>query len=764
MWTTILSVSASLLRHIAEPAGRSLVLACFAGLALGALRVKSVSLKTAVWRVVLVAALLMPLAGVLAPPVRVPVPLPKFENRQTAREALVSRPIATREIRTPTVSADGDAPVDSLNLAPSEEASVTPVRHSRPIAWPLILAVVYFAVAILLLGRVLVGAALANRLAGGATPIRDSAALRELAASSRASGLRSPPVVAEAESLAVPVTLRIRNAAVLLPPTWREWEEGKLTAVLAHEVSHVARHDAFVQRLALIHRAVFWPSPLAWWLERHLADLAEQASDEAALAGGVDRAHYAETLLGFFAALESMRSRVWWQGVSIAKGGQAEKRVDRILAWRGAMPNKLKKSLVVAVAVFAAPVVALTASMHPLFFDFPQSPATAQAPAAPSSATPVAVPAPAPESAAIAPIAPSSPSVPATAPIAPSSPRVPAIAPTAPEPPVPAAAPLTPPAAWDSDAPAIAALASGEEMDRAREEILEARQALRAARKQVAAAKAKLATPATQQQLQSVRAAVSAYSRAMTSYKEAIREYRSTADEQATGGVSGGVTGGEAGGVNGGVYTDSGPRFVIVTKDSNSLTMSGSEEDAEHAKSLRSKIPGDFIWFERDEKSYVIRDQATVDRAKKLWEPERELGRKQEALGKQQEALGEQQEALGRKMEQVHVKIPDLSSQMEKLEAEMKQLSANGGTVEQIGDLQSQIGDLQSRIGEIQSDAGRQQGDIGRDQGELGRKQGELGRQQGELGRQQGELARQASREMKTLLDDAIAHGLAQPE
>ena len=55
---------------------------------------------------------------------------------------------------------------------------------------------------------------------------------------------------------------------------------------------------------------------------------------------------------------------------------------------------------------------------------------------------------------------------------------------------------------------------------------------------------------------------------------------------------------------------------------------------------------GDFIWFERDEKSYVIRDQATIDRAKKFWAPQEELGKKQEALGQQQEALGKQQEEL----------------------------------------------------------------------------------------------------------------------
>ena len=131
-----------------------------------------------------------------------------------------------------------------------------------------------------------------------------------------------------------------------------------------------------------------------------------------------------------------------------------------------------------------------------------------------------------------------------------------------------------------------------------------------------------------------------------------------------------------------GRYNDWGPRFVIVTKDSDGMTMSGDRDDAEHARSLRSKIPGEFIWFERDDKSYIISDQATVDRAKAFWAPQEKLSKEQEELGKQQEALGEQQEKAAQQMEETKLKIPDLTAEMQKLEAEMKQLSANGGTME----------------------------------------------------------------------------------
>ena len=114
-----------------------------------------------------------------------------------------------------------------------------------------------------------------------------------LAYQASASGMAIVPSAAESEFISVPVTMGALRSTILLPAAWREWDEAKLNAVVAHEVSHVARHDAFTQRLSLLHRAIFWFSPLAWWLDRHLANLAEQASDEAALSWGADRKHYA---------------------------------------------------------------------------------------------------------------------------------------------------------------------------------------------------------------------------------------------------------------------------------------------------------------------------------------------------------------------------------------------------------------------------------------------------------------------------------------
>ncbi len=55
--------------------------------------------------------------------------------------------------------------------------------------------------------------------------------------------------------------------------------------------------DCYIQWLARVHACVFWFNPLAWWLNRKLADLAETTSDDAVIELMLDRTAYADLLL-----------------------------------------------------------------------------------------------------------------------------------------------------------------------------------------------------------------------------------------------------------------------------------------------------------------------------------------------------------------------------------------------------------------------------------------------------------------------------------
>src|SRR3989454_512577 len=107
-----------------------------------------------------------------------------------------------------------------------------------------------------------------------------------------------------------PITVGWLHAVTILPDGWGEWAQAKLDTVLAHENEHVRRHDPLFQWLALLNRAVFWFHPLAWWLERKLAALSEEACDMAVLERGHDPRDYSEYLLDLARSVMGARKRL----------------------------------------------------------------------------------------------------------------------------------------------------------------------------------------------------------------------------------------------------------------------------------------------------------------------------------------------------------------------------------------------------------------------------------------------------------------------
>jgi beta-lactamase regulating signal transducer with metallopeptidase domain len=411
---------AQLLRHLAEPALRALVLAALAGLALGVGRVKDAAVRLAVWTALLYVALAMPFLAWVAPAVRLPMP------------ALLAAP-----------SVPPPAPAGQRILAPGSSvriiAGATPsarLHSAEPFAsrwtfsWPLVAAALYLLIAGVLLAQLAVGFFFSRRVKLSGRPVGDRRVLAALLEQATRWGLDTAPELAESPAVAVPVTLGAWHPIILVPTAWRAWSEEKIQAVLVHELSHVVRKDALTRALARIHRGVFWFSPLAWWLERHLAALAEQASDDEALRTVADRIFYAKVLLGFYQDLQGAAGRVRWEGMAMTNRKQAQRRVDRILDSSRRLSAGLGKPAWVALALLAGPLIYLLAAAQPVVADKLHA-EDARVLAAPV-ASPAGEPEPAQTQAPPAPAAPATPAAPKPAPAA-------AQAPKAPTPPAPAA-------------------------------------------------------------------------------------------------------------------------------------------------------------------------------------------------------------------------------------------------------------------------------------------------------------------------------------
>ena len=190
------------------------------------------------------------------------------------------------------------------------------------------------------------------------------------------------------------------------------------------------------------------------------------------------------------------------------------------------------------------------------------------------------------------------------------------------------------------------------------------------------------------------------------------------------------------------------------------------DKSREEIEKARKVAHGDFLWFERDGKSYVIDDPALLASLKPMQEQMDTLGKQQEELGRQQEELGKKQEELGRQMEQVKVPTPDMKTELAKLQAVEAKLSALQGkdaSQQELGEIQGELADIQGRLGDLQGNMGGRMGELGGKMGELGGQQGKLGAQQGKLGAQQGRLGREMDGKVLTIIDEGLKDGKARP-
>jgi len=338
-----------------EAALRTLLVALAVAGGLRLLRVSNVLAQKWTWCLVLAAALAMPLLMrwqwlSASAPIRVPVHPwgQRAESRPAdAANAPSSPPSADPLLGASPASGFASQPVERWTAQvapPSDESAPATAPQSRPNPiQPLTLAwILYLGVGALLLARLLYGIGAAMRLWATAEPVclapePDLTAGLRLRSSSR---------------IASPVAV---GSGVVLPSDYARWDRQKLRIVLAHERSHLRQGDFYLQALAGLHAALFWFSPLAWWLKRKLSDLGEAVSDRAGLEVAASRSSYAQILLEF-AALP----RPTLIGVAMARSSRLSHRMERFLnepsfrlAFAGSRRRMALAVLLVPAAFFA---------------------------------------------------------------------------------------------------------------------------------------------------------------------------------------------------------------------------------------------------------------------------------------------------------------------------------------------------------------------------------------------------------------------------
>jgi TonB family protein len=329
---------------VVDAALRALVVAAVTGALLMLIPRARATLRLRAWTVVLYGVLALPVLGLVLPAWQWPVSPPALLAAWT--------PASQNSI-------------DALSAGTTAGAAVSLSQAPASVSVPVIVATAYVAGVLWFICQAGLGWRAVRRLRARARPVLDPVVLGQLERQSRAARLATPPLLTESARLFAPITVSVRRPMIVLPDDWRTWPAEQVDAVLAHEISHVARRDALTQRLTLFYRAVFWFSPLSWWLHRELASLAELASDESALDAGIEPLTYADALLACFVrAHERPRRASWHLAMARVDDTDAACRLERILSWKGGPTMTRSKLLVTGVAVLVMPLTALASSVR----------------------------------------------------------------------------------------------------------------------------------------------------------------------------------------------------------------------------------------------------------------------------------------------------------------------------------------------------------------------------------------------------------------
>ena len=315
---------------------KSLIVFLIAGAALLALRRASASARHLVCLLTLTGLLALPLLSLALPGWRLAVlAAPQSAKDPTSRQ--VAAPPETGGggvLDAGKAGAASGIPTPLALTSSSSRFGRTPTSEANKevgsaFPWLIALSALWLCGVLLAALRPLLGLWGIARLSQTSIAVLDAPTLALTAECASALGLSRTPTLRQAEA-PVPMTWGWRQPVVLLPVGAQDWPEGRLRAVLLHELAHIRRRDWLSHRFADLVCALYWFHPLAWLTARRLRTEGEIACDDLVLTSGIAAPDYARHLLDVARALHPIPD-VPQAAIAMARTARIEGRLTMIL-------------------------------------------------------------------------------------------------------------------------------------------------------------------------------------------------------------------------------------------------------------------------------------------------------------------------------------------------------------------------------------------------------------------------------------------------
>jgi peptidoglycan hydrolase CwlO-like protein len=228
--------------------------------------------------------------------------------------------------------------------------------------------------------------------------------------------------------------------------------------------------------------------------------------------------------------------------------------------------------------------------------------------------------------------------------------------------------------------------------------------------------------------------------------------------------------------------------------DGENVHMSGSRRDIERARSFR-KGNESMLWFRNATGEFVVRDPAILQQVEDVWKPVGELGAKQGQLGAQQGALGAKMGEVGVKQGEIGAQQGSLGARQAAIGAQQTVIGAKQAAIgasqaelaakewnaseaqrkeidkaqreldQQMRALDDEMKKLNAPMRELDDEMkalNERMREFEKPMRELGAEMEKLGDEMEKLGHEMERESTRALKELRALLDRAIASGAAQ--
>lgn len=212
------------------------------------------------------------------------------------------------------------------------------------------IGLIWFAGFILLLGRLLYGAASLKKFKKDLIKIQDVRLDKILSQAQKTFHFKSLPEVYASRSAKSPVVLGITKPLVVLPQkVYRKLNTKEIRGILFHELSHIYHKDQVTGVLQRIVTALYWWNPFVHTMSTDFSKAREEISDNHAIMGN-DSREYAECLVNFAEKTALVNRLPFLQGLAVPHIPLKE-RISQILSKERIMATETKKATTIIILV-----------------------------------------------------------------------------------------------------------------------------------------------------------------------------------------------------------------------------------------------------------------------------------------------------------------------------------------------------------------------------------------------------------------------------